>query len=280
LRWSALSYLGLPAPSSREHQYDTFCRLGRSLGLELPSGPRLEVRQVWRESLAGKLRARGLKGRRLAVVHLFGAWAPRAWPLNRWLELLTRLRAAEALEFCLVGDAADLAALSQSGPWPGPVQVLAGELSLGELAALCERAAIFLGNDSGPAHLAAAAGAPCLVLYGPQEAALFGIRAARAALVQGRAFCTPCWQTVCPFKQVRCLKDISVEMVLQQALGLLRRPGPAVELSGVAWRVAGGRGQIMPGKVDWRGIRRVDRSRRLPARERAADLKLLGGASR
>jgi ADP-heptose:LPS heptosyltransferase len=274
LRWSALTYLGLPVPPSREHQYETWRRLGRSLGLNLPDGPRLEVREEWRESLAGKLRGRGLKGRRLAVVHLLGAWAHRAWPLNRWLELLGRLREAEDLEICLVGGAEDLATLRKAGPWPFPVQVLAGELSLGELAALCERAAIFLGNDSGPAHLAAAAGAPALVLYGPQEAALFGIRAARAAIVQGRAFCTPCWQTVCPFKRVRCLEEISVDMVLQRAAGLLRPAAPAGKLAGVVRRGADGRGKIVPGRIGWRGIRRVDRAHLFGVRERLADLKL------
>ena len=213
LRWSALSYLGLPVPPSREHQYDTFRRIVRPLGLDLPAGPRLKVRRDWRESLAGKLRAKGLEGRRLAVVHPLGAWGSRAWPWERWRELLTRLRAELNLEICLVGGPEDAATLCKYGPTPFPVQVFAGELSLGELAALCARAELFLGNDSGPAHLAAAAGAPCLVIYGPQEAALFGIRSTQAVVVQGRSFCTPCWQTACPFDRVRCLEGISVEMV-------------------------------------------------------------------
>ena len=88
-----------------------------------------------------------------------------------------------------------------------------GELSLGELAALCQRAVLFVGNDSGPAHLAAAAGTRCVVLYGPQEAALFGVRSNRAVALQGRSFCTPCWQKVCPFDRVRCMEEITVDAV-------------------------------------------------------------------
>ncbi len=224
LRWAPLTYLGLPVPRSREHQYDTFRRMLRPLGLELPDHPHLEVRREWRESLAAKLRAKGLEGRRLAVVHPFGAWAPRAWPWERWGEICTHLHEELNLGICLVGGPEDVVTLRKYGPAPVPVQVLAGELSLGELAALCEQAALFLGNDSGPAHLAAAAGAPCLVIYGPQEAALFGIRSTQAAVIQGRSSCTPCWQTVCPFDRVRCLDGISVERVRAEI-----RPAPTLQ---------------------------------------------------
>jgi ADP-heptose:LPS heptosyltransferase len=223
LRWAPLTYLGLPVPRSREHQYDTFRRMLRPLGLELPDNPQIEVRREWRESLAEKLRAKGLEGRRLAVVHPFGAWAPRGWPWERWREIFTYLHEELNLEICLVGGPEDVVTLRKYGPTPVPVQVLAGELSLGELAALCEQAALFLGNDSGPAHLAAAAGAPCLVIYGPQEAALFGIRSLQAVVIQGRSSCTPCWQKVCPFDRVRCLDGISVERVRSEI-----RPAPTL----------------------------------------------------
>lgn len=213
LRWGPLYYLGLPAPSSREHQYDTFRRMMRPLGIDLPDGPRLKVRREWQDLLAPKLRSKGIEGKRLAVFHPFGKWAPRAWPWDRWKEICTHLYQDLNLEICLVGGPEDMVTLRQYGPTPFPLNFFAGELSLGELAALCNRAELFLGNDSGPAHLAAASGARCLVLYGPQEAALFGVRSNKAVMVQGRSFCTPCWQTVCPFDRVRCLEGISVDLV-------------------------------------------------------------------
>jgi len=213
LRWAPLYYLGLPAPSSREHQYDTFRRMMRPLGIELPAWPCVMVRSEWRASLTEKLRAKGIGQKRLAVLHLFAAWSPRAWPPERWRDICVHLREDLNLELCLVGGGNDRAALAQYEKIGIPVHVLAGELSLGELAALCERSVLFLGNDSGPAHLAAAAGARCVVIYGPQEAALFGVRSNKVVTVQGRSFCTPCWQTVCPHQHVRCLDEISVETV-------------------------------------------------------------------
>jgi ADP-heptose:LPS heptosyltransferase len=225
LRWTPLYYLGLPAPCSREHQYETFCRALRPLGLELPDGPSLRVRQRWQESLTAKLRGKDLADKRLAVVHPFGKWAPRAWPWDRWLEICAHLYHHLNLEICLVGGSEDLNILRRRASTPTPLRIFVGELSLGELAALCARAEVFLGNDSGPAHLAAAAGARCVVLYGPQEAALFGVRSSRAVAVQGRAFCTPCWQTVCPFDQAPCLDSISVEAVQAALHTALALPG-------------------------------------------------------
>jgi ADP-heptose:LPS heptosyltransferase len=224
LRWAPLYYLGLPAPPSREHQYDTFRRMMRSLGIELPAWPRVMVRREWRESLTEKLRAKGIEQKRLAVLHLLAAWSPRAWPLERWHDICVHLREDLNLEVCLVGGPEDAAALAECLDMPFPVSVLAGELSLGELAALCERSVLFVGNDSGPAHLAAAAGARCVVIYGPQDAALFGVRSNKVVTVQGRSFCTPCWQTVCPFGRARCLDSISVDTVqsaLRSVLALL-----------------------------------------------------------
>ena len=217
LRWAPLYYLGLPAPRSREHQYDTFRQMMRPLGIDLPDGPRLKVRREWQDLLADKLRSKGIAGRRLAVVHPFGKWGPRAWPWDRWKDICTHLHQTLNLEICLVGGPEDVVTLRHYGPAPVPLNVFSGELSLGELAALCARAELFLGNDSGPAHLAAAAGAPCVVLYGPQDSALFGVRSSKAVAVQGRSFCTPCWQTVCPFGRARCLESISL-FTVQEAV--------------------------------------------------------------
>jgi ADP-heptose:LPS heptosyltransferase len=213
LRWAPLYYLGLPVPQSREHQYDTFCRMISPFGVELPPWPRITVRREWHESLMEKLFSKGIESRRLAVVHPFVGWAPRAWPWKRWRKICAQMHKELDLQVCLIGGPEDAAALAPRGPDGFSASDFVGELSLGELAALCQRAVLFVGNDSGPAHLAAAAGTRCVVLYGPQEAALFGVRSNRAVALQGRSFCTPCWQKVCPFDRVRCMEEITVDAV-------------------------------------------------------------------
>ena len=70
---------------------------------------------------------------------------------------------------------------------------LVGRLSLPEAAAVLARSALFVGNDSGLMHLAAAAGAPTLGLFGPTPASEYAPvgRRARAVLAEGPPGATP-----------------------------------------------------------------------------------------
>ena len=82
---------------------------------------------------------------------------------------------------------------------PAPV-TLAGETSLGQLAALFERCDLVIGGDSGPLHLAAAVGAPTIRLYGPTDIRQFGPWPPgdrHVALAAGLA-CQPCRMLVDP----------------------------------------------------------------------------------
>jgi ADP-heptose:LPS heptosyltransferase len=62
---------------------------------------------------------------------------------------------------------------------------VAGKLDLPASAALIERAALFVGNDTGPGHIAAALGVPTLVLFGPSDETFYGPRGTRARAVRG-----------------------------------------------------------------------------------------------
>ncbi len=65
---------------------------------------------------------------------------------------------------------------------------LAGALDLLAVAAVLERATLFIGNDSGLMHLAAAAGAPTLGLFGPSDERVYGPYGARTRALRGRAY--------------------------------------------------------------------------------------------
>lgn len=101
------------------------------------------------------------------LAHPGGRLRNKRWPPERFAETLRRLSVREDLACVLVcgpGEetwAADLARELPPGRgvfWPSP--------SLGELIALARRARLFLGNDSGPMHVAAAAGCRCVAVFG------------------------------------------------------------------------------------------------------------------
>jgi ADP-heptose:LPS heptosyltransferase len=119
-------------------------------------------------------------GRGLAIHPGSGGRAKR-WPLARFLALARAAPSSlgRAPLFLLGPVEADadpgLAAAVAAAGFPS---VLEPPLPL--LAALAAEAGLFLGNDGGPAHLAAAAGAPTLALFGPSSAAVWAPRGPRA----------------------------------------------------------------------------------------------------
>jgi ADP-heptose:LPS heptosyltransferase len=96
-----------------------------------------------------------------AVLHPFASTALKQWPEQRFIELAAGLR-QQGLTPVFIGTAQD-----QFGAFAGFEQA-AGQ-SLPETMGLIRGAALFVGNDSGPAHLAAAAGTPAVVLFGPSD---------------------------------------------------------------------------------------------------------------
>ena len=105
-----------------------------------------------------------------------GSGSPRKnWPLENWIALGASLLAGTPQpRLLLIGGEADHAQLAAlTAAWRGTPVLLARDLPLPHLAALLARCRLFLGHDTGISHLAAAAGAPCLLLFGPTDPAVW-----------------------------------------------------------------------------------------------------------
>ena len=97
-----------------------------------------------------------------AVIHPFAAMPEKTWPVSSFLELARYLSQSLDLEPVFIGAGSDnLSALSG-------YRTIVGA-SLAEIARLMRDARLFIGNDSGPAHVAAAFGVPEVVLFGPSS---------------------------------------------------------------------------------------------------------------
>jgi ADP-heptose:LPS heptosyltransferase len=126
-------------------------------------------------------------------------WREKMWPAERFIALAQALTSPHgplpgAPIVILGGPGAQERAMAQPtlAAWPEAVD-LVGRLSLPEAAAALSHAALFVGNDSGLMHLAAAAGAPTLGLFGPTPAAEYapiGPRA-QAVVAEGPAGASP-----------------------------------------------------------------------------------------
>ena len=97
-----------------------------------------------------------------AVIHPFASEPAKTWPVGRFVEVARHLREACGLEpVFLAGPANDGAPFSEFRVWRN--------VPLAYLKSLMSGASLFVGNDSGPAHVAAAFGVPVVVLFGPSD---------------------------------------------------------------------------------------------------------------
>ena len=100
---------------------------------------------------------------------------------------------------------------------------IGGQTSLPELAVFYKNALMIITTDSGPMHLAAAAGIPVVALFGPTDPARTGPYGKCHTVIRTDLHCSPCLKKQCPTRQ--CMEDITPDQVLT-ALGKMLRKMP------------------------------------------------------
>ncbi|NLP09700.1 glycosyltransferase family 9 protein [bacterium] len=205
----------VPSRASEVHEADWHLDALTALDIPIVSR-RLQVAFGFEEIqfAEGFLHELGWPDRRVAVINFSGGWAAKRWPLPRFAELCETL--ARTYPFRLVAiwgpgerqEAEQLRRMAQtSGIVPAPAT------NLLQLAALLQRAAIMVTTDSGPMHIAAAVGTPCVAIFGPTDPRLQGPYGDQHTVVRNTALsCLACNRTVCD--HVRCMEELPVASVL------------------------------------------------------------------
>jgi heptosyltransferase-3 len=150
-------------------------------------------------------------------------WRHKRWPFFGPLirGLLARVPAARV---CVVGGPSDEFPREAEGL--SQVSDLRGQHTQRETAWLLKRAALVIGNDCGPMHIADAVMAPTLVIFGPTCEIKNGPRF-RGRILAGHVECRPCQYgdllLTCP--EARCMLQLTPDAVLNEALDILRQTG-------------------------------------------------------
>jgi heptosyltransferase-3 len=106
--------------------------------------------------------------RPLVAVHPGSGGESKVWPIANWAALCRWLIEEKQTQVLILGGEADQANVRQLLSLLGKLRpLLATHFRLAQVAALLEHATLYIGHDSGISHLAAAVGAPSLVLFGP-----------------------------------------------------------------------------------------------------------------
>ena len=179
----------------------------------------------------GDALVRRLFAKPLVCVHPGAGSEMRQWPLARFSELIEGLLDRGQVHVAIIGgaDDADLVrqVIRRAGKRPG-VFNLAGKLALSELPALLSRAALFVGNNSGPQHMAAGLGIPTVGIHsGVVDAHEWGPTGACAVAVRRHMSCSPCFiehAKDCP-RGLACLTEIDSRDVLRSCVRMLGLAG-------------------------------------------------------
>jgi len=232
--------VAVPDPPRSMHQSDVWLAMAR--GTQVCPGaaqPRLRPgargEREWKE-LQGELGSSraaekpGAGGNALgpggfAVLAPGATYGPaKRWPLNHFKELARRIHEVTGLALVVIGgrgeeERAQCATLARA---VGALD-LSGRTSLPGLAALLAECGLFVGNDSGPAQLAAAMGAPVVTLFGSTSPAWTAPRGERAKVAGPHPVsCTPCFQPTCPIG-LPCLEKLDVDEVWREVEELWRQ---------------------------------------------------------
>jgi ADP-heptose:LPS heptosyltransferase len=152
----------------------------------------------------------------LLVAHLGAGTAAKRWPLRHWRALLTRFL-DDGWRVVVIGGPAEAGIRLDLAPHAS-LRDWTGRLSVTEVTALLERADFFIGADSGPAHLAACARVPSLVLFsGTNRVRQWRPWSRRSLVLRHRVPCQPCHRKRCPLADHPCLSGLRPERVYHAA---------------------------------------------------------------
>jgi heptosyltransferase-3 len=197
---------------------------GGDPSLHLTPDDRHEAERWWE--------AHGLQDTPAVAIHPGSGSPAKNWPPERFAALASRLQRQLGAGVLLLSGPADAAAvasvrqcmtvLPSGGPGAGgpsrPEQepVLVHDLPLPLLAAILSLCRLYVGNDSGISHLAAALGVPTVAIFGPTDPDLWAPRGRAVRVVSVATACAPCAPSrrqECPERT--CLEPISVATVME-----------------------------------------------------------------
>ncbi len=219
---SLLLTKAVPVPKSGEiplHEQYYYLELLRRAGWldSLPNNPfiTLNVPEDNRQRAAEFLLSNGVQPNSLRIAIGAGAsyGSAKCWPPDRFAELANRLHAQSNIDVVLFGTRAEAPVSSAiAGGMRRPPIDLTGKTAIDDLPALLSQCHLFIGNDSGAMHVAAAVGLPVVAVFGPTDPFGTAPVTPRCSIVQEKPYCSPCFLRRCPTDH-RCMTRVTPDAV-------------------------------------------------------------------
>ncbi|MFZ0702992.1 MAG: lipopolysaccharide heptosyltransferase II [Candidatus Acidiferrales bacterium] len=177
------------------------------------------------EAAEVRLREAGVRpeAKRIALAPGAAYGSAKCWPPERFAAVADALVAEFGADVILFGASSEQGICRQIAERMRhrPV-ILAGQTSIGELPAFFSRCSLFVGNDSGAMHVAAAVGVPVVAVFGSTDPQGTAPVTFRKNLIQHQVACSPCFLRECPIDH-RCMLRVPVKDVHDAAAKCLEQ---------------------------------------------------------
>ncbi len=203
-----------PVRSYLKHEVDLQMEILSSLGGE-PANPKVQVfTGPDDEGFVRDVLSRAGFSSEAPIIALApgAAWPFRRWPADRFIGLGRWLQEEYGMNIVILAarNELGLARRVEQGLAKDRTLSLAGKTTIRQMAAVLRRCRLFIGNDSGPMHVAAGVGIPVVGFFGPGEYERFKPWGLDHEAIRLGLPCSPCSQE-CAFNAPRCIKGISLD---------------------------------------------------------------------
>jgi lipopolysaccharide heptosyltransferase I len=187
-------------------------RISESVHVHIPPEKMETADRFWVEN--------DLSGRRVVAVNPEASWPSKKLELEKYAETIDDLSETGVKSLILWGpnereSAENLRSLCRSEALLAPLT------DIKELYYLLKRCDVYFGNDSGPMHLAAAAGIGVAAVFGPSDPGRVGPWTDKSVIISSKTPCSPCWKRKCPMHHQRCMTRITAKQLTQAVHRLL-----------------------------------------------------------
>ncbi len=147
----------------------------------------------------------------------------KRWNVKKYAELADRLVEYKKCKILIIGNNDDKdVVLEMMEEVKYPVTDLSGKTSVSSLVALMKRASVVITNDSAPLHIASAANAPTVAIFGPSNEKKYGPLADKSKVIKPRVTCRPCETALCALgPEEGCISQITVDEVFRAVKELI-----------------------------------------------------------
>lgn len=176
----------------------------------------IPVSQRDRRQVKSLLDKSGIAGSRpLVAINPVALWETKLWFNDRFATLADRLVSEQGVDVIFTGGPGDQETIAEIRTrMTEKAADFSGRTTLTMLAGLYQQSALLVTTDTGPMHLAAAVDTRVVALFGPTAPWRTGPYGRGHTVVRTAPSCSPCFKRQCDVHQCRCMRDISVEMVL------------------------------------------------------------------